>query len=81
MKPILSSLSARLLFIASIAIAIPVVGALFAMTLLGTAALGLIAWLQAPRQRHDEHHGPLVIDGEYTVVEARTVPLRAPYRR
>lgn len=80
MRTNLSSLTARLLFIASLLIAIPVAGALFVLALLGTAVTGLLASLQAQRPRNDDR-GPLVIDGEYTVVEARTVPIRAPHRR
>jgi hypothetical protein len=80
MRPILSSLSARLLFIASVVVAIPVVAGLFIMTLLGTAVVALLASLQARRPRA-EADGPLVIEGEYTVVEAHSAPLRAPHRR
>jgi hypothetical protein len=82
MRPMLSPLSARLLFLASVVIAIPVVAVLSVMTLLGAAAMGLIASLHgARRQRAGHDDGPLVIDGEYTVVEARSVPLRSPLRR
>jgi hypothetical protein len=80
MRPTLSPLSARLLFFGSLVIAIPVVAVLFVMTLLGTAIAGLIASLQS-RRPHADADGPMVIDGEYTVVEARSVPLRPPYRR
>jgi hypothetical protein len=77
MRPILSSLPARLLLVGSVVIAIPVVAVLFAMTVVGTAVMGVIAALQ-PRAAPA---GPLVIDGEYTVVEARTVPIQPRHRR
>jgi hypothetical protein len=80
MRPILSSLPARLLLVGSVVIAIPVVAVLFAMTMVGTAVMGVIAALQ-PRPPRAEPAGPLVIDGEYTVVEARTVPIQPRRRR
>ena len=77
----LSSLSVRLLFIASVVIAIPVVVGLFVMTLLGTAVMGLAASLQRRRHRPTAD-GPLVIDGEYTIVDAQPAsPPRSPDRR
>jgi hypothetical protein len=87
MSPTMSSLSARLVFIASLAVAVPLVVCLFVATLLGAGAMGLIASLRGPRQSRDANDGSLVIEGEYTVVEspAPSAPTRSPrptpYRR
>lgn len=80
MRPMLSPLSARLLFLTSVAIAIPVVAILAVMTLIGSGIMGLIASLQEAR-RPTEPDGPLVIDGEYTVVETHFAPLASSLRR
>ena len=79
MSPTMSSLSSRLLFIASVIVAVPVIGALFAVALIGAVLMRLSAALQSAR-RPTHTSGPLVIDGEYTVVEARTVPIRSSHR-